>query len=104
MVKRTEASNLHSIPTDCPQRDECMGWMNDMTPRIEQAIYNFDMSRFYPKYLDDVADTQDVLGRITDTDPFSYGGRQADPAARSEEGCVGKECVCACRSRWPPEN
>src|SRR3546814_13075723 len=58
-------------------------WMNDMTPRIEQAIYNFDMSRFYPKYLDDVADTQDELGRITDTAPFRYGGRPADPVAAS---------------------
>src|SRR3546814_6065779 len=60
-----------------------MGWMKDMTPRIEQAIYNFDMSRFYPKYLDDVADTQDELGRITDTAPFRYGGRPADPVAAS---------------------
>lgn len=83
MVKRTEASNLHSIPTDCPQRDERMGWMNDITVRIEQAIYNFDMSRFYPKYLDDVADTQDELGRITDTAPFRYGGRPADPVSAS---------------------
>lgn len=83
MVKRTEASNLHSIPTDCPQRDERMGWMNDMTPRIEQAIYNFDMSRFYVKYIDDVSDTQDELGRITDTAPFRYGGRPADPVAAS---------------------
>lgn len=83
MVKRTEASNLHSIPTDCPQRDERMGWMNDITVRVEQAIYNFDMSRFYPKYLDDVADTQDELGRITDTAPFRYGGRPADPVSAS---------------------
>ncbi|TCS90225.1 alpha-L-rhamnosidase [Anseongella ginsenosidimutans] len=83
MVKRTEASNLHSIPTDCPQRDERMGWMNDMTPRIEQAIYNFDMSRFYPKYLDDVADTQDELGRIADTAPYRYGARPADPVSAS---------------------
>lgn len=83
MVKRTEASNLHSIPTDCPQRDERMGWMNDMTPRIEQAIYNFDMSRFYPKYLDDVSDTQDELGRIADTAPYRYGARPADPVSAS---------------------
>ncbi|HWK59447.1 MAG TPA: family 78 glycoside hydrolase catalytic domain [Parapedobacter sp.] len=83
MVKRTEASNLHSIPTDCPQRDERMGWMNDMTVRIEQAIYNYDMSRFYPKYLADVADTQDELGRITCTAPYRYGARPADPVSAS---------------------
>jgi alpha-L-rhamnosidase len=83
MVKRTEAANLHSIPTDCPQRDERMGWLNDMTVRIEQAIYNFDMSRFYAKYLADVADTQDEQGRITDTAPYKVGGRPADPVSAS---------------------
>jgi len=83
MVKRTEAANLHSIPTDCPQRDERMGWLNDMTVRIEQAIYNFDMSRFYPKYLADVYDTQDEQGRITDTAPYKVGGRPADPVSAS---------------------
>lgn len=83
MVKRTEASNLHSVPTDCPQRDERMGWLNDMTVRIEQAIYNFDMSRFYPKYLADVYDTQDEQGRIADTAPYKVGGRPADPVSAS---------------------
>ncbi|RYZ15414.1 MAG: hypothetical protein EOP49_53110, partial [Sphingobacteriales bacterium] len=83
MVKRTEAANLHSVPTDCPQRDERMGWLNDMTVRIEQAIYNFDMSRFYHKYLADVYDTQDDQGRITDTAPYKVGGRPADPVSAS---------------------
>lgn len=83
MVKRTEASNLHSIPTDCPQRDERMGWLNDMTVRIDQAIYNFDMSRFYPKYLDDISDGQDEEGRIGDTAPYKVGGRPADPVSIS---------------------
>ena len=34
----TELSNLHSIPTDCPQRDERLGWLNDMTVRAEEAV------------------------------------------------------------------
>ena len=37
----TEESNLHSVPTDCPQRDERQGWVNDCTVRIEEIIYNF---------------------------------------------------------------
>ena len=83
MVVRTEASNLHSIPTDCPQRDERMGWMNDMTVRIEQAIYNFNMSRFYPKFMKDVQDTQDESGAITCTAPYRWGKRPADPVSAS---------------------
>ncbi len=67
---RTEANNLHSIPTDCPQRDERLGWLNDATVRAEEAIYNFDMSRFYAKWMDDISDTQDeITGAITNTAP-----------------------------------
>jgi alpha-L-rhamnosidase len=83
MVVNTEAANLHSVPTDCPQRDERMGWLNDLTVRIEQAIYNFDFSRFYPKFLDDVHDTQDKKGTITCVAPFLFGARPADPVSAS---------------------
>ena len=83
MVVNTEASNLHGVPTDCPQRDERMGWLNDLTVRIEQAIYNFDMSRFYPKFITDIQDTQDKEGAITCTAPYRFGSRPADPVSAS---------------------
>jgi alpha-L-rhamnosidase len=83
MVVNTEASNLHGVPTDCPQRDERMGWLNDLTVRIEQAIYNFDMSRFYPKFITDIQDTQDEEGTITCTAPYRFGSRPADPVSAS---------------------
>jgi alpha-L-rhamnosidase len=84
MVWSTEASNLHSIPTDCPQRDERMGWLNDMTVRIDQALYNFNLSRFYAKWIDDIRDTQGPDGSITDTAPFRWGYRPAaDPVSAS---------------------
>ncbi|MDZ4710525.1 MAG: family 78 glycoside hydrolase catalytic domain [Saprospiraceae bacterium] len=79
MVQSTEASNLYSIPKDCPLRDERMGWLNDMTVRIDQALYNYDLSRFYAKWIDDIADTQESDGSITDTAPFRWGKRPADP-------------------------
>lgn len=83
MVARTEASNLHSIPTDCPQRDERMGWMNDLTVRIEQAIYNFNLHRLYAKFIKDVGDTQGKEGDIKDTAPYKVGGVPADPVSAS---------------------
>jgi alpha-L-rhamnosidase len=82
-VVRTEASNLHSVPTDCPQRNERMGWLNDMSVRAEQALYNFQLSRFYEKWLADIADTQAEDGTITDTAPFKWGKRPADPVSVS---------------------
>lgn len=83
MVRWTEMSNLHSVPTDCPQRNERMGWMNDLTVRIDQALYNFDLARFYSKFLDDVRDTQAADGTITDTVPYTWGRRPADPVSVS---------------------
>jgi alpha-L-rhamnosidase len=83
MVWWTEASNMHSVPTDCPQRDERMGWMNDLTVRAEEAIYNFDVSRFFSKFVNDVADAQADDGTITDTAPRRWGRRPADPVSTS---------------------
>jgi alpha-L-rhamnosidase len=83
MVCSTEASNLYSIPTDCPQRAERLGWLNDLTVRIDQALYNFNLSRFYSKFINDIEDTQDADGSITDTAPFRWGNRPADPVDAS---------------------
>lgn len=79
----TESSNLYGIPTDCPQRDERHGWLNDMTVRAEESIYNYNMSRFFPKWLNDIADTQSEAGAIADTAPFKWGYRPADPVSSS---------------------
>jgi len=80
----TLIDNRHSVPTDCPQRDERMGWLNDATTRVEGEIYNFNMPNFYKKWLQDIVDAQgERSGSITDTAPYVWGGRPADP-------------VCAC--------
>jgi alpha-L-rhamnosidase len=82
MVRWTEANNLHSLPTDCPQRDERMGWLNDMAPRTEEAIYNFNLVRLLSKWTADIADEQQPhTGAITDTAPFRWGRRPADPVS-----------------------
>ena len=81
----TEESNLHSIPTDCPQRNERLGWINDMTVRSECALYNYRLPALYEKWLRDIRDTQGkVTGAISDTAPFRvYGCRPADPVGAS---------------------
>jgi alpha-L-rhamnosidase len=82
MVRWTEAGNLHSLPTDCPQRDERMGWLNDMAARSEEAVYNFDLVRLLSKWVADIHDEQDpATGAITDTAPFRWGRRPADPVS-----------------------
>ncbi len=68
----TERDNLHSVPTDCPQRNERFGWLNDTTARNEEAVYNYDLSRLLPKWMDDIRDTQTPTGAIADCAPFVW--------------------------------
>ena len=75
------ASNLESIPTDCNQRDERMGWMADAHLYGEAAMLNFDMPAFYTNFLRDIRDSQDDDGSVPDTVPrarIAHG--PADPA------------------------
>ncbi|MGI6173858.1 MAG: family 78 glycoside hydrolase catalytic domain [Christensenellales bacterium] len=80
---QTEKANIHSILTDCPQRDERMGWMNDATARFEETPYNFDVARLFPKIVRDLIDEQPEDGAIACTAPFVYGSRPADPVCSS---------------------
>jgi alpha-L-rhamnosidase len=73
-------SNLHSVPTDCPQRDERMGWMGDAQATAETAMLNFDMAAFFTNFIRDIRDVQGPDGSITDTVPHKGGSRPADPA------------------------
>lgn len=80
----TEESNLHGIPTDCPQRDERRGWLNDMTVRAEMALYNFDLAALYTKWVQDIRNDQGPCGAIADTAPYmDFGRRPADPVSSS---------------------
>ena len=82
MVLMTERDNLHSIATDCPQRDERMAWLNDSTVRFEELPYNFDGGRLFRKIARDICDAQQD-GAISCTAPYIFGGRPADPVCSS---------------------
>jgi len=75
-----QLSNLMSIPTDCPQRDERHGWMGDAQLAAEEAIFNFDMARFYTKYLRDIQLAQKEDGSLSDVVPPYWPIYPADPA------------------------
>ncbi|MCR5263015.1 MAG: family 78 glycoside hydrolase catalytic domain, partial [Clostridiales bacterium] len=85
MVVATERNNMHSILTDCPQRDERMGWMNDATVRFEETPYNFETARIWPKVTRDILDAQRRFGTgaFICTAPSVWGGNPADPVCSS---------------------
>jgi len=57
-IRWGQRGNFLSIPTDCPQRDERMGWMGDAQVFAPTAAYNADVSSFFTKWMVDVNDGQ----------------------------------------------
>ena len=64
-----QRGNFISVPTDCPQRDERLGWLGDAQVFARTACYNRDVAAFFGKWLDDVADAQLPSGAFTDVAP-----------------------------------
>ena len=53
-----QKSNFLDVPTDCPQRDERLGWTGDAQVFVRTASLNFDVERFFKKWLRDLAADQ----------------------------------------------
>ncbi|MGI8446574.1 MAG: family 78 glycoside hydrolase catalytic domain [Streptosporangiaceae bacterium] len=64
-----QRGNFISVPTDCPQRDERLGWLGDAQIFARTACYNRDVAAFFGKWLDDVADAQHESGAFPDIAP-----------------------------------
>jgi alpha-L-rhamnosidase len=65
----THRDNFLSVPTDCPQRDERMGWLADAQIFLGTAAYNMDVAAFFTKWRLDIADAQTEDGAFTDVAP-----------------------------------
>ncbi|HEY7352390.1 MAG TPA: family 78 glycoside hydrolase catalytic domain [Terriglobales bacterium] len=66
-----QRGNFLSIPTDCPQRDERLGWMGDAGVFWRTGTYNFDIDTFSHKFMRDVTDAQTASGDFTNVSPDS---------------------------------
>jgi alpha-L-rhamnosidase len=72
---RTQYGNFHgSISSDCPHRER-LGYTGDGQVLTESSIFNFDMTRFYQKWFDDMDDARNKkTGYVPHTAPFGGGG------------------------------
>ncbi|MFC2125059.1 family 78 glycoside hydrolase catalytic domain [Bacteroidota bacterium] len=68
-IERGQRGNMHSVPTDCPQRDERLGWMGDAQMFAPTANYNMNMAKFFSKWERDIIDCQDEEGWVNDVNP-----------------------------------
>jgi alpha-L-rhamnosidase len=74
-----QRGNFVSIPTDCPQRDERLGWMGDAGVFWRTGSYNFDIDAFTHKFMTDVVDAQTSEGAFTDVAPNILGPKPGAP-------------------------
>lgn len=72
-TNRSYVNNIHSIPTDCPQREK-NGWTADGHVAIDLALLNYDGIKFYEKWMDDFIDNQRPEGNISGIIPSSGWG------------------------------
>lgn len=68
-ISWSQKGNFLSVPTDCPQRDERLGWSADAQVFWRTAGYNMDVSAFLDKWFEDIVDAQLVDGAFTDIAP-----------------------------------
>ena len=66
--------NYLDVPTDCPQRDERLGWTGDAQVFVRTAAFNRDIAAFMAKWSRDLDDSQLATGAFTDVAPDVLGG------------------------------
>ncbi len=59
-----QKGNFVDVPTDCPQRDERLGWTGDAQVFIRTACLNYDSEKFFTKWLADLAADQHEDGYV----------------------------------------
>lgn len=82
-----QKGNFLDVPTDCPQRDERMGWTGDAQMFSGTACYNMDSNAFFRKYLYDLAKEQKRFGVVPHVVP-SFGMTKVE----DNSFCSGGSC------------
>ncbi len=76
----TQRANFIDIPTDCPQRDERLGWTGDAEVYIRAACLYADVQAFFHKWLVDLTDAQRADGQFPMVAPLKVAGDDGGPA------------------------
>jgi alpha-L-rhamnosidase len=85
-----QKGNFVDVPTDCPQRDERLGWMGDAQVFSRTAAFNMDVAGFFTKWLRDVAADQHENGSVPHVIPdvLSEPGRPQGGSAAWADAAV----------------
>ena len=90
-----QKGNFLDVPTDCPQRDERLGWTGDGQVFARTACFNFDVAAFMTKWMIDVVDAQRENGCYTDVAP-DIGLHRDAPSAWADAGIIVPWTIYLC--------
>lgn len=83
-----QLSNYLSVPTDCPQRDERLGWTADTQVFTETGTFFADTDRFFHKWLRDLRDSQNELGGYPGVAPTAQYGAEMMRLGWADAGVI----------------
>lgn len=83
-----QRGNFMSVPLDCPQRNERMGWMADTQVFTKTALYNANVISFYQKWMKDVRNGQYEDGAFPTIAPQTWGAVGKGEAAWADAGII----------------
>jgi alpha-L-rhamnosidase len=83
-----QKGNFVGVPTDCPQRDERLGWTGDAQVFSRTAAFNYDVAGFFTNWLRDLAADQRANGSVPDVVPdvLTKGRNAAQPSPGTSAG------------------
>ena len=83
-----QRSNYLSVPTDCPQRDERLGWMADTQVFTEAGSFFANTDRFFHKWMRDVRDSQSETGGYPGVAPTAQYGNEMMRLGWADAGII----------------
>jgi len=82
-IRWGQKGNFLDVPTDCPQRDERLGWTGDAEVFSRTASFNFNVNQFFAKWLKDVKADQFPNGAVPFVIPDILNKPNAGPEAQN---------------------
>ena len=83
-----QKGNFLDVPNDCPQRDERLGWTGDAQVFVKTASYNYDVERFFLKWLADLRTEQRTWGAVPHVIPDIFDPNDDESAAWADAATV----------------
>ena len=97
-IRWGQRGNFLDLPTDCPQRDERLGWTGDAQVFVGTSAFHYDVRNFFRKWTTDLRDGQRRDGAYPDVAPDVLG--QLGPAQFGNAGWADAGVICPWKIYW----